>query len=175
VKTWCLRSSVWVPEPPAVVFPFFAEAGNLDLLTPPWMSFEILTPQPIAMHTGTLIDYRIRVRGLPMRWRTRIADWQPERQFIDEQLRGPYTLWQHTHTFTPIDGGTLLGDEVRMRPRGGPLAGLLMSLFVRRDVERIFTYRRDQMLQRFRGRREDARVWWERAAPMPSPATAVSN
>jgi ligand-binding SRPBCC domain-containing protein len=142
------------------VFPFFADAQNLEQLTPPWLSFKVLTPTPIAMHVGALIDYRIKLRGLPLRWRTRIARWEPPHAFADEQLRGPYTLWHHTHTFTPCDGGTVLGDEVVMRPKGGPLAGLIMNAFVRRDVERIFRFRSEIMAKRFGGRdgaRDDGR------------------
>lgn len=142
------------------MFPFFADARNLQQLTPPWLNFTILTPGPIPMAVGTRIDYRIALHGVPMRWRTRIARWEPCRAFADEQLRGPYALWHHTHTFTPCDGGTVLGDEVVMRPKGGPLAGLLMKLFVRRDVQRIFEYRARVMAELFGGRRDQHEVRW---------------
>ena len=167
MKTWRLQTSLWVPHPPEAVFPFFAEAANLEQLTPPWLSFSILTPQPIAMQKGTLIDYRIKLHGLPMRWRTRIARWEPPYAFADEQLSGPYTLWHHTHTFVPCDGGTVLGDEVVMRPRGGPLAPLVMRLFVQRDVERIFRYRRDVMAQLFGARDGSGELRW-----LPEPVAA---
>jgi ligand-binding SRPBCC domain-containing protein len=160
VKTWRLRSSLWVPHSPAAVFPFFADARNLERLTPPWLSFRVLTPQPIELQAGTLIDYRIALHGIPMRWRTRIARWEPPFAFADEQLRGPYTLWHHTHTFTPCDGGTVLGDEVVMRPKGGPLAGALMAMFVRGDVERIFRYRTKVMAKLFRGEIGRSDVQW---------------
>jgi ligand-binding SRPBCC domain-containing protein len=142
------------------VFPFFAEAQNLQRLTPDWLSFRILTPLPITMRVGTLLDYRIGIRGLPVRWRTRIARWEPPYAFADEQLRGPYSLWHHTHTFTALDGGTVLGDDVRMRPKGGPLAGLVMSLFVRRDVERIFRFRAQAMARRFGADANRAELHW---------------
>ena len=137
-----IQTELWLPRPRHEVFPFFAEARNLETLTPPWLKFEVLTPAPIAMRPGTLIDYRIRVHGLPIRWRTEIAEWQPPHQFVDVQLRGPYTLWHHTHTFMERDGGTLCLDCVRYRPRGG---ALINWLFVRRDVERIFQYRQQRM------------------------------
>lgn len=160
VRTWRLRASLWVPAPLATVFPFFADAHNLERLTPPWLSFRILTADPIAMAVGTLIDYRIGLRGVPLRWRTRIARWEPPHAFVDEQLRGPYRLWHHTHTFTAENGGTRLGDEVLMRPRGGPLAGLLMKALVRRDVERIFRYRAQQVAAAFGGDPTTSDLTW---------------
>jgi len=157
--------------PPSAVFPFFADAQNLERLTPPWLSFRILTPLPIEMRTGTRIDYRIGIRGVPVRWQTHIRRWQPPYAFADEQLRGPYSLWHHTHTFTPQRGGTLLSDEVRMRPKGGPLAGAVMSLFVRRDVERIFRYRAEAMARRFGGDAARAELHWD----VGDEAVAVSD
>lgn len=170
VKTWRLRSSLWVPAAPEAVFPFFADAHNLQRLTPDWLSFEILTPAPIDMRVGTLIDYRIRLRGIPIRWRTRIAAWQPPCLFVDEQLRGPYSVWHHTHTFTPSDGGTVLGDQVEMRPKGGPFASLAMRLLVRGDVERIFRHRATVMAAQFGGDAADGELRWDTA-----PATAVGT
>lgn len=161
MKTWRLRSSLWIPHPPAAVFPFFADAHNLEQLTPSFLRFQVLTQAPIAMHEGALIDYRIRVHGLPLRWRTRIARWDPPHCFVDEQLRGPYSLWHHTHTFTPRDQGTVLGDEVVMRPKGGPLAGLVMTMFVRRDVERIFRYRAEIMAKQFGGGPAESELLWD--------------
>ncbi len=147
MKEFTLHTELWVPRPLDEVFPFFAEARNLETITPSWLKFEVLTPAPIEMRSGTLIDYRIRVHGIPVRWRTEIAEWQPPHRFVDIQLRGPYTLWHHTHTFEPHDGGTLCGDRVRYRPRGG---ALIHWLFVRRDVERIFRYRQKRLKEHFR-------------------------
>ena len=121
MKEFTLQTELWLPRPQEHVFPFFAEARNLETITPPWLRFEVLTPGPIVMQRGTLIDYRIRVHGLPLRWRTEIAQWDPPCQFVDVQLRGPYTLWCHTHTFAERDGGTLCADRVRYRPRCGAL------------------------------------------------------
>jgi len=135
-----------LPRPVTEVFPFFSEARNLEELTPPWLKFEVLTPAPIVMRPGTLIDYRIKVHGIPIRWRTEIIAWDPPHQFVDVQLSGPYTLWHHTHTFTERDGGTLCRDDVRYRPRGG---ALMNWFFVRRDVERIFAYRQKRLVEIF--------------------------
>ena len=136
----------WLPRPRAEVFPFFADAANLERLTPPWLSFRILTPRPVAMAAGALIDYRLRIRGVPVRWRTRIAVWEPPDRFVDEQLRGPYRLWVHEHTFAERDGGTLCRDEVRYAVPGGALVDRLL---VRPDVERIFAWRRQALADLF--------------------------
>ncbi len=142
MKEFTLHTEVWLPRPRDEVFAFFADAQNLDALTPPWVKFAMLTPGLIEMHAGTLIDYRLRVHGIPIRWRTEISEWQPPHHFVDRQLRGPYTLWHHTHTFEERNGGTLCVDRVRYRPRGGTL---VQWLFVRRDVERIFQYRQQRL------------------------------
>ena len=141
-------AELWLPPPPAEVFPFFADAANLDAITPPWLHFRIITSPPIEMREGALIDYRLRVRGLPVRWRTRIRAWQPPHRFADEQIRGPYRLWIHEHTFEPRDGGTFARDHVRYAV---PLDFLLHSLFVRPDIERIFQFRAEALRRRFTG------------------------
>lgn len=146
MREFMIQTELWLPRPRHEVFPFFAEARNLEVLTPPWLKFEVLTPAPIVMRPGTLIDYRITVHGLPLRWLTEIAEWKPPHMFVDWQLRGPYTLWHHTHTFAESNGGTLCLDQVRYRPRGGVL---VHWLFVRRDVERIFKYRHQRLREHF--------------------------
>jgi len=151
MKEFTLQTELWLARPRSEIFPFFAEASNLEALTPPWLQFEVLTPAPIEMRVGALIDYRIRVHGIPIRWRTEIAEWRPPHRFVDVQLRGPYTLWHHTHTFEEREGGTLCLDHVRYRPRGGVLVNWL---FVRRDVERIFRYRQQRMREFFGGEAE---------------------
>jgi ligand-binding SRPBCC domain-containing protein len=106
------RSELLLQSPLDVVFPFFSDAVNLEALTPPWMHFQILTPRPIAMRVGALIDYRLRVRGFPIRWRSEITVWQPSLLFVDEQRRGPYRLWKHEHRFEEFNGGTRALDIV---------------------------------------------------------------
>jgi ligand-binding SRPBCC domain-containing protein len=133
-----------LPRPPAAVFPFFADAGNLEAITPPWLSLSVTTP-PIDMRAGALIEYRLRLHGLPIRWLTVIADWEPGVRFVDTQIRGPYALWHHTHEFEPDGDGTLMRDTVRYALPYGPLGGLAHALFVRRDVERIFDYRAEAL------------------------------
>lgn len=140
------QSELWLPLPPEELFPFFGDAGNLEAITPPWLHFQIVTPPPIEMREGALIDYRLRVRGFPLRWRTRIADWQPPHHFVDEQLRGPYRQWIHEHTFEPRDGGTLARDLVRYAV---PLDWLVHRRLVRPDIERIFQHRSEMLRKRF--------------------------
>jgi ligand-binding SRPBCC domain-containing protein len=138
-----LQREQYVDRPLADVFDFFAEAHNLERITPPWLSFTVLTPDPIEMRVGALIDYRLRVHGIPLRWTSRIEDWEPGRSFVDRQLRGPYGLWHHRHTFAEEGPGTVVRDEVDYAMPFGALGDLAHPLFVRRDLERIFSYRHE--------------------------------
>jgi len=133
-----LSRSLLVPRPIDEVFAFFGDARNLERLTPPFLNFRILTPPPIEMRPGTLIDYRISLHGLPMRWRSEITEWKPPYSFVDEQLRGPYKRWVHRHTFAEETGGTRVGDEVQYDVLGGDL---VHRLFVKSQLEKIFNYR----------------------------------
>jgi len=122
---------------------FFSRAENLPHITPPWLSFRILNDQPIKMHRGTRIDYTIAWLGVPIRWRTRIIDWTPKRQFIDLQIKGPYTLWHHLHTFEPAqDGGTICRDVVTYKVPFGPMGTLTHSVMIRKQLLEIFRFRR---------------------------------
>jgi len=137
-----LRREQHLPGSPEEVFPFFADAGNLEAITPPWLGFEVVTPRPIAMRPGALIEYRLRLHRLPVSWLTRIEEWEPGVRFVDAQLTGPYKLWHHTHEFEPAaGGGTLMRDVVRYALPLGPLGTLAHAVLVRRDVERIFDFR----------------------------------
>jgi ligand-binding SRPBCC domain-containing protein len=139
-----------IDRPIAEVFPFYADAGNLERITPPWLGFEMITPTPIAMGPGALIEYKLHLHGIPISWRTRIEAWDPPRRFVDAQLRGPYVLWHHTHTFGDDGaGGTILGDRVRYALPFGPFGEIAHALFVRRDLERIFNFRRDAVAEAF--------------------------
>jgi len=140
-----LRVEQWLPKRREEVFPFFADAHNLEAITPDWVHFQILTPAPIAMRVGLRIDYRLRIHGLPVSWQTEITAWEPPFRFVDEQRRGPYALWHHEHRFEERDGGTLCVDIVHYAARGGPLRTLVERLFVRADVQRIFDHRRERL------------------------------
>jgi ligand-binding SRPBCC domain-containing protein len=135
-----------LPGTPAEVFPFFADAGNLEAITPPWLSFEVVTPRPIEMRAGTLIEYRLKLHGLPISWLTRIEEWVPGERFVDAQLQGPYKLWHHTHSFE-ADGEdhTLMRDTVRYALPFAPLSEIAHRAFVARDLAGIFDYRRDYL------------------------------
>jgi ligand-binding SRPBCC domain-containing protein len=130
-------------------FEFYAQARNLEAITPPWLGFQVITAAPIEMREGALIDYRLRLHGVTVRWRTRIETWEPPLRFVDVQLRGPYALWEHTHTFQRDgDSGVLIGDRVRYALPLGPLGELAHTAFVKRDLERIFDYRRSAVANR---------------------------
>jgi hypothetical protein len=141
-KTFVLEREQLVPQPPEVVFPFFEDAGNLERITPPALRFRILTPLPIAMRAGALIDYRLRLFGLPFRWRTRIELFEPPHRFVDLQLRGPYRLWRHLHEFEAAPGGTRMRDRVEYALPLGPAGALAHALVVRRTLAHIFDHRR---------------------------------
>ena len=146
MKVHVYDSELWLPKPVEEVFAFFADASNLQLLTPDWVNFEILTPLPIAMHAGTVIDYKLRIRGIQLRWHTEITVWEAPHRFVDEQKRGPYRQWIHEHRFESRDGGTMCTDHVQYAVFGGEL---INRLFVWRDVERIFNFRRAKLVERF--------------------------
>lgn len=133
-----LETSQLIDRPIDEVFDYFSAAQNLEELTPEWMRFHVVTPEPIEMDAGRLIDYRLRVHGIPLSWQSEITVWEPPRRFVDVQRSGPYRLWHHEHTFEVRDGGTLVCDRVDYAVPGGRLVN---SLFVRRDLQRIFEYR----------------------------------
>lgn len=130
-----------IPRPRSQVFRFFADATNLERITPPFLHFHILTPRPIEMRAGTLIEYRLRLYGVPVHWRTRIETFEPERSFTDIQLSGPYRRWHHRHEFVDVPGGTEMTDSVDYELPFAALGSLARVLFVERSLERIFDYR----------------------------------
>lgn len=146
MRTFTHRTELFVPRPLTEVFSFFADARNLEELTPDWLSFNVVTPDPIPMAVGITIDYRLAWHGIPLRWRSEIAAWDPPHRFIDRQLRGPYRLWHHEHRFEEVEGGTNVIDEVEYAVWGGALT---VNLGVRRDVERIFDYRSQRLAEIF--------------------------
>jgi ligand-binding SRPBCC domain-containing protein len=151
----------WLPAPRAQVFAFFADAYRLETITPDWLHFHVLTPAPIDMQAGRIIDYRLRLRGIPLHWQSEISRWEPPEAFIDRQVRGPYRLWEHTHRFIERDGGTVVIDEVDYRVPGGRL---IHWLLVERDLRRIFEYR---------GRKLHELFGSPRAAERPAPSKTV--
>lgn len=137
-----------VERPRDEVFAFFADASNLEAITPAFLRFRILTPAPIAMHPGARIEYALSLFGVPVRWHTRITVWEPGVRFVDEQESGPYAVWRHTHEFEPQGDATLVRDLVEYAMPFGPLGRIARALFVARTLERIFDYRRDAIRRR---------------------------
>lgn len=136
-----LNRSQRIPRPLPEVFAFFADAANLEALTPGFLRFRILTPLPIEMGVGARIDYRLALWGMPVTWRTRISTWEPMSRFVDEQEAGPYAYWHHLHEFEAEDGATRMRDQVTYRLPLGPLGELAHGLWVRRQLLRIFDFR----------------------------------
>ena len=139
--TYDLERTQLIRRPLDDVFAFFSDAGNLEAITPAFLSFRILTPRPIAMQPGTLIDYQIRLLGIPLNWRTQIETWEPPLHFSDVQLQGPYQLWQHTHEFLAVPEGTLMTDRVRYQMPLGPLGRVVHAVWTKQMLEAIFDYR----------------------------------
>jgi len=151
IREYLLFREQWIDAHLENVFEFFCEARNLDRITPPWLNFKILRA-PDSIREGVLIHYRLAWHGIPMRWTTRIEEWRPPHQFVDLQLRGPYRLWHHTHTFEPRAGGTLMRDTLRYAIPMGWLGHIAAGWRVRQDVERIFDFRREQIRETFENR-----------------------
>jgi len=137
-----------LPGLPREVFPFFADAHNLEAITPPLLRFRVITPDPVELGVGTTIQYRLRLHGMGVNWLTSIQAWDPPHRFVDVQLRGPYALWHHTHTFEEVDAATRMRDVVRYALPLGWVGELAHRLFVRRDVEGIFGFRHDELARR---------------------------
>jgi ligand-binding SRPBCC domain-containing protein len=139
----------WVPQAPEALWPFFCDAHNLEQITPPFLRFRVLGRSSGEIGAGSLIDYRLRLDGVPIRWQSRIEAWDPPRAFVDTQVKGPYRLWHHTHEFEPVGAGTLMRDTVRYQLRGGWLGRLAAGGRVASYVERIFDYRARKIDQLF--------------------------
>jgi hypothetical protein len=136
-----LERTQFIPKPRAEVFAFFSDAANLERITPSFLRFSITTPTPIALHPGTIIDYRLSLMGIPFGWRTRIEVFEAELRFVDFQLKGPYRRWHHLHEFEEVAGGTKMTDRVEYELPFGPLGDLARALFVKRTLDSIFDYR----------------------------------
>ena len=159
MRTHRLETETWLPRPLEEVFEFFSDAKNLESITPPSVNFRI-TQLPETIEQGTLIDYRIRIRGIPVRWRTKIHRWEPPHRFTDAQLKGPYRLWYHEHRFESADGGTQMYDRVLYRVPGGLLEPWIHRAFVKDELRKIFEYRSEsiqQLLGAGEGRRAEVR------------------
>ncbi len=138
MKTYRLKTELWLPRARDEVFDFFADPRNLERLTPNWLRFKMITRRDIVIRQGTRLDYRLRMRGIPLRWQSEIAVWEPPDRFVDRQTKGPYSFWVHEHDFSERDGGTLVGDNVEYAVSGG---ALVQRLLVKPHLERIFRYR----------------------------------
>jgi ligand-binding SRPBCC domain-containing protein len=142
-RTFTAAQTIAVPR--EKVFAFFSEPGNLEAITPPWLQFRIVGRTTEEVREGSELTYKLRLRGLPLTWVSRISEWVPGERFVDEQIRGPYAMWHHTHTFEDADGGTRIGDRVLYRLPLAPLSHWVAGWFVDADVRKIFEYRRQRI------------------------------
>ena len=145
-KGYRLNAVQWFDLPLEQVFSFFSDAMELERITPEFLHFKVLTPGPIDIQQGTLIDYRLKLHGIPIKWRTEICDWEAPFRFVDQQLKGPYKRWHHEHVFEEIDGKTKVSDNVHYIPRGG---SLIHKFLVKPDLEKIFRFRQDRLREIF--------------------------
>jgi ligand-binding SRPBCC domain-containing protein len=164
MKTYQLQTHLWLPQPREEIFSFFSDPKNLDRLTPPWLHFEILTPKCVEMRAGTLLDYRLRLHRVPIRWQSEITVWDPPCRFVDRQTRGPYRLWVHEHTFAVENGGTVVGDHVTYAALGGPL---IHRLFVAPDLAKIFRYRQQILREIFNPNETKSEIRISRSETIP--------
>ncbi len=141
-----LYAEMMVDLPIETVFDFFSDARQLEVITPPWLHFAILNPPPIEMREGLLLDYRLSLHGIPLKWQSEISVWEPPFRFVDRQTKGPYKFWHHEHLLDEVDGKTHVRDNVHYDPRGG---SLVHRLLVRPDLKRIFTYRQQVLTDIF--------------------------
>jgi ligand-binding SRPBCC domain-containing protein len=148
-----LETQLFLPQSREQLFEFFSDAFQLQAITPKWLHFAVLTPPPIQIGRGTLIDYRLRLHGIPVRWRTRISVWEPCRRFVDEQIKGPYRRWHHEHLFEIVEGGTLCRDIVDYSAFGGRA---IHAMFVRRDLRAIFEFRQHKLQELFANHNAEA-------------------
>ncbi|MFL6310949.1 MAG: SRPBCC family protein [Terriglobales bacterium] len=144
-KTYILSFQQQVSRPLEEVFEFFSRAENLEALTPPWLNFKIRGVKPLLVQQGTLIDYSLSVRGIPLRWTSEIVEWDPPHGFVDLQLRGPYKLWRHEHRFEARDGGTLISDTINFALPLGFVGRLAYKIKVQSDVQEIFAFCKKQI------------------------------
>lgn len=145
MKYYKLVKSQFIDTPINEVFSFFEKPENLQEITPPYLNFKIITPSPIKMEEGQVISYKIKLRGIPLTWKSLISLYDPPNSFIDEQIRGPYAIWHHTHTFKEEDGGTMIEDEVKYAIPFSIIGRICNHLFIKNDLNKIFQYRKEKI------------------------------
>lgn len=142
MRLYSFQSKLWLPRNRSEVFEFFSNANNLGQIAPSWVRFHLISSSPEEMREGTELQYRLKIHGIPIAWRSRIVAWDPPNRFVDEQVQGPYRQWIHEHRFIEVRGGTSYEDRLQYAPLGG---ALINALFVRRDIEKIFAYRSERL------------------------------
>lgn len=145
-----LNRTVFIPAPIEQVFDFFSLADNLNLITPPWLKFQIKTPGPIRMELNTSIDFALKINGIPIKWRSEITEWHPPGSFTDKQVKGPYAIWEHKHNFFAKDNGTIMEDIITYSVPGFIFEPVVYTLFVGWRLKKIFAFREAKILEVFK-------------------------
>lgn len=145
-----INQTQWVNKPIKEVFAFFKAASNLEQITPPYLQFKILNMDTEKIQKNSIINYQLKLYGVPFKWQTKISDFVENKMFIDEQVIGPYKKWVHTHTFYEKDGGTLICDHVDYTIPGGVFGNLVLGALIRKDLAKIFKYRTDFIAEYFK-------------------------
>jgi len=145
-----LKRTILIPAPIERVFDFFSLADNLNLIIPPWLKFQILTPGPIRMELNTVIDFALKIYGIPVQWRSEITEWHPPGSFTDKQIKGPYAIWEHKHSFFAKDNGTIMEDTVIYSVPGFIFEPVVNVLMVGWRLKKIFDFREEKILELFK-------------------------
>lgn len=140
-KIYTFKKEQFVPSDMETVFDFFSRPENLEKITPPAMGFHIMTPNPIEMKKGAIIDYTVNIMGVPVRWRTMITSYKKNQFFVDEQLKGPYSYWYHKHSFEPVEGGINIIDEITYALPLEAFRNIVHPLLIKPQLKKIFSFR----------------------------------
>ena len=154
MENFTIYRSQFIDKPRDVVFSFFSKPENLEYITPPYLHFKIMNTLPVSMKEGQIINYKLRIRGISIKWSSLIKSYSPPFNFIDEQIKGPYSVWHHTHEFIEEKNGTRIIDNIIYKIPLGFIGKLINHFWVAKDLEKIFNYRQDKVNEFFKNKED---------------------